>query len=172
MTPLILLLDALPVSPTKSDLDAVVAALRGKCGTARYPLKSAAATLRQHRGSCSLSREAEQAIMARLRAELDVQRAVGRAASPAAATSPEYVDEVGAAALLGLSPVELRRLMVDPAQRRAHGWPLWNGSGFRYPLIALKAATRASFVAGLPAQEPFEDLLPEWCRRIAGAGGF
>jgi len=103
--------------------------------------------------------------MVRLRDELQVRRVVGHAAVPAASSSPEFVDELAAAALLGVCRAELRRLMVDPGQRRAHGWPVWDGSGFRFPALALKAASKATFVVGLPEQEPYEDLLPEWCRR-------
>lgn len=156
------LLRAIPADPTAEDLDPVVDALLKRSGPKPFPLKSVAAVLRVHREPARLDEKLIREIMSR----------AGRAATalrprsgPAAAEPAAYCGETRAAAVLGISVSDLRTRMIDPLQRRAHGYPHWDGREFRFPLAALLPEVRHGYLEGLPLNEPLQELLPEWCRR-------
>jgi hypothetical protein len=147
-------------------LEAVAGALAEKSALRPYPLKAAVATLRYHRQLAEFDAQTEKMILERTRALL-----VARPLAKATPEDPEFCGEERAAGLLGVGVDELRQLMIDPVQRRLAGYPYWDGRQWRYPLAALRGATRHSFLAALPVSEPCEDLLPPWCRRHAPMTG-
>jgi len=140
-------------------------ALANKAAMRRYPVKSAAATLRHHRKAARLDGATERAILERATALLAARPVAERPAE-----DPEFCGEERAATLLGIGIDELRQLMIDPVQRRFAGYPHWDGRQWRFPLAALRAATRHAFLASLPETDPCEDLLPPWCRRTSVLG--
>lgn len=158
---LIPLLRSLPPLPTHQDVSQAVEALARQSALKRQPLKSIAAYLRTHRAAAELTDEAVEAIMIAARRVVEAQLLE----APPAPSEAEYCGEDRAAAILGISAGELRTLLIDPLQRRAHGYPLWTGREWRFPLTALRPATRPTYIASLPDAEPLEELLPEWCRR-------
>lgn len=141
-------------------LEAIAEALAEKSALRPYPLKAAAATLRHHRRRARLDAQTEKRILERTSALL-----AARPLAQATPEDPEFCGEERAAGLLGVGVDELRQLMIDPVQRRLAGYPFWDGRQWRYPLAALRGATRHSFLASLPVSDPCEDLLPSWCRR-------
>jgi hypothetical protein len=161
------LLRSLPEHPTQAELEPLAQALIAKAGPKPYPLKSVAATLRTHRKTILISDDTVRRLCCRAGEILEEQR---RLALAPAETAAEYCGEHAAAALLGDEPARLRRRMIEPAQRRAHGYPLWDGSEFRFPLAALRAETRSTYLASLPGAEPAPEHLPDWCRRERAAG--
>jgi hypothetical protein len=161
LTDLLLLLRG---SADPAQVEAVAEKLAAKAGKRPYPLKSAAATLRHHRKSLRIGPAAEQAVLERTAALLAARQPTHER------DDPEFCGEERAAALLGVSRDELRRLMIDPGQRRLAGYPHWDGREWRFPLAALRAGTRHAFLAALPRTDACEDLLPPWCRRSANLG--
>ena len=147
-------------------LEAIAEALAEKSALRPYPLKAAAATLRHHRRRARLDAQTVERILERTRALLEA-----RPLAQAAPEDPEFCGEERAAGLLGVGVDELRQLMIDPVQRRLAGYPYWDGRQWRYPLAALRGATRHSFLAALPVSDPCEDLLPPWCRRQSSMTG-
>ena len=141
-------------------LETIAKALAEKSALRPYPLKAAAATLRHHRRRARLGAPTEKRILERTSALL-----AARPMAQATPEDPEFCGEERAAGLLGVGVDELRQLMIDPVQRRLAGYPYWDGRQWRYPLAALRGATRHSFLAALPVSDPCEDLLPPWCRR-------
>lgn len=158
-------LRALPSRPSPADLEPVAEALAAKAAQRRFPLKSAAATLRTHRRPAQLGAATVGRLLERTAALL-----AARTPAQAAADDAEWCGEERAAAIAGVRVDELRTLMIDPVQRRLHGCPYWNGREWRFPLAALRTATRTTFLAALPDRDPCEDLLPPWCRRSTPVG--
>jgi hypothetical protein len=156
-----LLLRGLPSFPSSSDLAPIIDLVVAHAEVRAHPLKSAAALLRKHRGGtgvsdeviASISKAAKQRILSSRRA-----RATPR-------IDAEHCGEATAAALLGIPREQLRQRLIDPGQRRALGYPDWDGTEFRFPLLALRGATRHASLAALPEAEPLPELLPPWCRR-------
>lgn len=127
------------------------------------PLKSIAALLRAHRTDARLSARVVEDLTARA-AEL--------LPAPTAATTlveREHVPTRVAAKLVGEDPNALHQRMICPDMRALYGWPFWDGHQFRFPLLALRAGTRPTFLSSLPAVEPapIAVTLPTWCRRQA-----
>jgi hypothetical protein len=162
LTDLLLLLRS---NANPAQVEAVAENLAAKAGQRPYPLKSAAATLRHHRKSLRIGPAAEQAVLERTAALLATRQPTHESCD-----DPEFCGEERAATLMGVSRDELRRLMIDPGQRRLAGYPYWDGREWRFPLAALRAVTRHAFLAALPRTDPCEDLLPPWCRRSPTAG--
>ena len=160
------LLTALKADDNPASLERIAIALAEKSAPRAYPLKAAAATLRHHRQNARLSSAAVTKILDRTTALLS-KRPVPQVTTE----DPEFCGEDRAAGLLGIGLDELRQLMIDPVQRRLAGYPYWDGRQWRFPLAALRGATRHAFLAGLPETDPCDDLLPPWCRRQRGLTG-
>ena len=113
LTDLLLLLCS---SADPAQVGAVAEKLAATARQRPYPPKSAAATLRHHRRSLRIGPAAEQAVLERTAALL-----AARQSTHERCDDPEFCGEVSAAALFGVSRDELRRLMIDPGQRRLAG---------------------------------------------------
>jgi hypothetical protein len=160
------LLRGLPARPSPQALEPVAQALADKAAEKRVPLKSVAATLRTHGGHVRLSK----ATVAELtRRAGDILAESRRDNLPT--EKPEYCGEERAAILLDLRLDNLRRLLIDPGQRRLVGYPYWTGSESRFPLAALRSETHHDYVAALPDHDPLPELLPPWCRRGPATAG-
>ena len=147
-------------------LESVAEALAEKASQSAYPHKAAAATLRHHRETARLDATTAMVILDRANALL-----AARPKPLVIAEDPEFCGEERAAGLLGIGVDALRQLMICPIQRRLAGYPYWDGRHWRFPLAALRGATRHPFLATLPETDPCEDLLPSWCRRSSGEAG-
>ena len=154
----------LPRRPSEQQIAAaaeqlVAHALRSKV---RVPTKSIGAVLRSHRGpeAANLS----PSVVASL-------TAIASRLLPPTVAPPEPVREHlplrAAAKYLDEKADGLRARLADPSQRRLYGWPYWDGEDFRLPLTALRAESRAVYLAALPEREPdaIAATLPTWCRR-------
>lgn len=161
-------LSALPKRPTDDDLLPAREALIDYAAHSQYPAMAAAALIRSLRKASAV----DTTVAARLSSSITEHfRRLRRRAERDARGKSDHVPLRTAAAMLGEAPAELLSKLIDPAQRRLYGWPYWSGTAFMLPVLACRAATRAAFLAAIPAAEPLPiaETLPPWCRR-AGVG--
>lgn len=164
-------LSALPKRPSDDDVAGAVEALIEYAAQSQYPAMAAAALIRSLRKASVV----ESKVAARLSATVTEHfRQARRRADRDARGKSDHVPLRAGAAMLGENPADLLAKLIDPAQRRLYGWPYWSGTAFMLPVLACRAATRAAFLAGIPAAEPLPiaETLPPWCRRAeAGEQG-
>lgn len=161
---LLALLRSIPRRPTEQHLVPAIDALIEYASHSRQPAMSAAALIRSHAKAAGLS----SAVALQLSASVtDHFRQARRREQREERDRRDHVPLTNAAAMLGEQPADLLAKLIDPAQRRLYGWPYWSGTMFMVPILACRAATRATFLDTLPPNEPaaIAATLPTWCRR-------
>lgn len=154
------LIASLSVHPGQDALHAIAAELAATALMARYPSKALASFERHHRGLRSLSD-----IM--MLARQEVARAATAAPLPTHAPDGRWLSIEATAALLRVQAKVIRDRLRTPLGRQSLGWAWWDGHRWLIPEPAVNPVTRASYMAGLPEQEPHTHvaLLPLGCER-------
>lgn len=124
------------------DVTALAANMAHRAHRAAYPRKSMAATLRQRR--LKLTMDERHALM------VIAQRQLKALTAPA-----DWLSVSAVARELGRPVHELEGMLRTEAGRRELGWPWYIGGVWRIPAVAIRADTRAVYMATLPEGEPF-----------------
>ena len=96
-----------------------------------------------------------------------IDRMVYEAPTPARVPTGIWIDIAEAARILNLQRATLTDRLKQCKYRQLYGWPFWDGHQWWFSSRAVDPATRAEFLATLPAREPIAHvvMLPEWCER-------
>lgn len=102
-----------------------------------------------------------------------IDRMVFETPKPARLPTGTWIDIADAARILNLQRGTLTDRLKQRKYRHLYGWPFWDGHQWWFSSSAVDPATRAEFLATLPAQEPMAHvvMLPEWCERNGSEEG-
>lgn len=154
-------LGSVPKDPSHADLAPIAALFAKAAHIARYPEKSLAASLRT---VAAVRPDLVPLLEAETRSQLAELRQAP-VTPPPALPNGQWLIEVQAAERLDRSLRHVRSWLATVSERYSLGWPWYDGRRWDVGEPAVNPASRAGYMATLPAIEPPAHVarLPVWC---------